>query len=373
MHAINLSHVIPFYNPSNIPFSYNHSSRKSFSRGAPKSKLSVKSPNNNDSPTISLVGGVKEIPSPSSLSIEMIDEYVDETAFAHIPNASDFDFEQYAQKHKSYLHSLPAEDFDNFKGATNSVNETENLYLDNYTSDLDYYPMKSSTSSNDVMQPEREDFPVNNAQPPDYAPKMDFTNSSNVANKSTKSKISVHVQRKGNQSHQNKSFSQSRKMSNSTTDLHSFDDNNTSNYNPSRRTTMSRNGSPTRNYTAHHNNNNYSKMKSSDSAKESNHGRHNRKIPVQILTKPPPTRSKTSFDLRASTAPTYSLPPSSMTSIPSNASNSSYGPQTKSNNSYEHKAGESSELNVLTAYHDRVYQELSNRFAKIQYIRNSTK
>lgn len=357
--------------------------------------------NNNDSHGGgSSLNSNKEISSPGSLSFEMIDESVEDiqpmTVVPSSASTNGFAFEKYAQKRESYLYSLPTDNFSKltaFMDGPNSTSENEDLYLDNYANDLDYYPMKSSPGSNNVVEPEREDFPVNNAQMPDYAPKMDIITSTSATSKaSSNSKTTTattnrttksHIQRR--QSPPNvKPFGQPRKLSNissiSTVDLHNIDDS-MSNA-PNSFTSMkkhlgtSRNGSPTRNYTAFNNNN---KVKRTD-VKEVNHARNNRKITVQILTPKPPTRSKTSFDLRSSSA---SLPiPSHVASNNVHhhhqSSSSMLHPAANSNanNRYSQSYGghgtsdENAEISMLTAYHERVYHELSNRYATLQLIRN---
>lgn len=385
MHAINLDHVIPFYNPSNIPFSYNQSTRKSFSRSTPKTKLSLKSRsnNNNESYNNALTGGSKEIMSPSSnLNFDMIDESFEETPTipsAHASPPNNYDFEKYAGRRESYLYSLPTDNYNKFVDTPIVGSDPEDMYLENYANDLDYYPMKSSPTLNNVVEPEREDFPVNNAQPPDYAPKMDLIQSSSSTHKSIKSKInSYSQQRKTNLSTQKSNLTHSRKLSNSTIDLHTMDDA-SSTFSMAKKGLSSRNSSPTRNYTSFNNNNNNNKVKRTEPTREINHARNNRKITVQIMTKPPPTRSKTSFDLRASSSTPHSLPLSA-SSTPSTNSMSqttkSFNP-TMTNYSNGHgssnMAEENAEISVLNAYHERVYQELSNRYATIQLARHAAR
>lgn len=376
MHAINLDHVIPFYNPSNIPFSYNQSTRKSFSRSAPKMKLSLKSRsnNNNDTPT----NGGKEVKSPTNLNFDMIDEsFEDPPPMPITSTANGYDFEKYARKRESYLYSLPSDNYGKFVDTPIAGSDPEDLYMENYANDLDYYPMKSSPTLNNVVEPEREDFPVNNAQPPDYAPKMD-SQSSSANHRSIKSKISSYSQQRKNSQSNQKSLAQARKLSSSTIDLHTMDDAG-STFSTTKKGLSSRNGSPTRNYTSYNNNNNNNKLKRTEPAKEINHARNNRKITVQIMTKPPP-RSKTSFDLRSSSAPSHSLPPSASSTImgPPSASMShakSFNPAAIYSNGIgsSSMAEENAEISVLTAYHERVYQELSNRYATIQLVRNTTR
>lgn len=294
----------------------------------------------------------------------------------------EYDFDKYARRRESYLYSLPTDNYNKFVDTPIAGSDPEDMYLENYANDLDYYPMKSSPTLNNVVEPEREDFPVNNAQPPDYAPKMDLIQSTTSNHRSIKSKVnSYSQQRKGSVSNQ-KTLSHSRKLSNSTIDLHTMDDA-SSTFSTAKKGLSSRNGSPTRNYTSFNNNNNNNKVKRTEPAKEINHARNNRKITVQIMTKPPPTRSKTSFDLRASSAPSHSLPPSASSTIIAASSNSmsqtkSFNPAATYSNgigsgSSSSQAEENAEISVLTAYHERVYQELSNRYATIQLVRNTTR
>lgn len=377
VHAINLDHVIPYYNPSNIPFSYNQSTRKSFNRGTPK-KLALKSRNsgtnnNSEHQSGSLTSGKDHQSSPSSLSFEMIDESLEETPPLQTSSRkSSYAFENLAKSRESCLYSLPPDNYsneyvDDFPNQLPS-NE-ENLYFDNnYSNDLDYYPER-------IIEPEPEEFPVNNAQQPDYAPKMDLQQNSSVMNapKLNKSKP-IAIQRKtASIQHTNtkSSLSQAKKFSSSTIDLHSIDDSNVTTFGAAKKGFSSRSGSPTRNYTSFGSNNN--KIKRTDAPKESIHARNNRKITVQILHKPPP-RSKTSLDLRASSAMSHHSIASGSSSIISVSNQSKHFPSTTNLNGHGHSsAEENAEISVLTAYHERVYQQLSTRHATLTIIRNSTR
>lgn len=348
-------------------------------------KLALKSRTNNNNNGLHgtpLTSGSKGVTSPTSnLNFEMIDESFEEsTAMTSTPN--DSDFEKFARKRESYMYSLPTEDFNNkFTDLPIAGSDPEDLYMENFANDLDYYPMKSSPTLNNVVEPEREDFPVNNAQPPDYAPKMDSIQTTATSNhRSVKSKINTYSQQRKNGVSGQKTLSQTRKLSNSTIDLHTMDDTNPT-FSMAKKGLSSRNGSPTRNYTTFNNNNNNNKVKRTEPAREINHARNNRKITVQIMAKPPP-RSKTSFDLRASSAPSYSLPPSASsamigTSVSSNAMSPAkpFNPAGAYSNgiSSSGMAEENAEISVLTAYHERVYQALSNRYATIQLIRSTAR
>lgn len=359
IHDIHIDQVIPFYNPSNTPFNHNQSSRRSFTRGNQKLRLSIGKSKKRDSfntssesPTHpSTDGGLS---SPNSLSFEMIEEDEEPHPPAAMSPAlsSGFTFETIVKHRENSI-------YDSIQPGTDSFMDTLPIslpneldaehYIDNYTSDLDFYPMRSSPGSKNVVEPEREDFPVNNAQPPDYAPKADIAN--HLAKTNAKLKNGHHHQQRRhsppNMSTTNRTYSlQQRKLSNvssvSTMDLHRLDDsmsltNTTSNN--KRQTaivtaTSSRSRSPVRNYISSYannnghslgsvniNNNNTSRLKRSDNigtgttTTQLNRDNNvkNKKMTVQIYTTAPikaPTRSKTSLDFRSST-------PSSLPSSPS--------------------------------------------------------
>lgn len=373
VHAVNLDHVIPYYNPTNIPFSYNQSTRKSFNRGTPKMKLALKSHNagnnnNNDHRSGSLTSG--KVSTPSSLSFEMIEEGIDEP-----PSSSKhaYVFENIARSRGSYLDvlSLPNENYNpSEEDYPNPTIHEDGIYFDNSSNDLDFYPEK-------MVDPEREDFPINSAQQPDYAPKFDSMQ--NTTKPSIKTKT-LSTQRKTlhQQSNFKSSLANSKKFSSSNIDLHSIDDS-IGTFGTNKKGISLRNGSPTRNYTNF--NNNINKFKRPDIPKETIHARNNRKIPVQIHVKHPPplSRAKTSLDMRANSAMS-SLPMSNTSSSLMNSSTPTMQSQSKSfvSSSYNNGHGASSveenaEISVLTAYHERVYQQLSTRYATLQLVRNSTR
>lgn len=373
VHAVNLDQVSPYYNPTNIPFSHNHSTRKSFNRGTPKMKLALKSHgnnnnNNNDHRSGSLTSGKVSSPQ-SSLSFEMIDESIEEVATTSNKNNS-YAYDNLGRSRpQSYLNmlSLPNENFNQSEDEYQTpIPNDDGLYLDNSSNDLDYYPER-------MIEPEHEEFPVNSAQPPNYAPKLDLILNSHGQKSANKSKP-LSTQRKTIQQSKS-SLAQSKKFSNSNIDLHSIDDSIGS---FGRKGTSSRNGSPTRNYTSFNNSNNNSKVRRSEIPKETVHARNNRKITVQIMAKPPP-RSKTSLDLRANSAMSQnSLPMSNTSASLMNASMHSTQSKTFGHSNYNgHGAAgsmeENAEISVLTAYHERVHQQLSTRYATLQLVRNSTR
>lgn len=338
-------------------------------------KLALKSHNagnnnNNDHRSGSLTSG--KVSSPSSLSFEMIEESIDEPPMPPSSSKHAYVFENIARSRGSFLDvlSLPNENYNNQSEEDYPNNATINedgLYFDNSSNDLDFYPEK-------MVVPEREDFPINSAQQPDYAPK--FESMQNTTKPSIKTKT-FSAQRKTMQQQSNfkSSLANAKKFSSSNIDLHSMDDT-IGTFGTHKKGPSSRNGSPTRNYTNF--NNNINKFKRPDIPKETIHARNNRKIPVQIHVKHPPplSRAKTTLDMRANSA-MGSLP---MSNTSSSLINSSI--QTKAfagssyNNNNGHGAGsaeENAEISVLTAYHERVYQQLSTRYATLQLVRNSTR
>lgn len=372
MHAINLDHVIPYYNPTNIPFKHNQSTRKSFNRGTPRTKLVIKSSsnNNNDFRSGSLTSG-KEVSSPSSLSFEMIEESIDEIPLPHTSTKNEYAFENLTRTRESSLYSLPGENYNGYLDEYQTPIQPDNgMYFEHSPNHLDYYPEQS-------VEPEREDFPVNNAQPPDYAPKMDLLQNSSAYNApkvANKSKV-IAIQRKTiSQQSVRSSLAASKKFSTSNIDLHSIDDN-SSTFGTSKKSISSRNGSPTRNFSAFNNNNNLKKRP--EAPKETNHARNNRKITVQILAKPPPpTRSKTSLDLKANSTMSHtSLPMASSSHLNTALPSMQTQPKTFGSANYNGhgSAEENAEISVLTAYHERVHQQLSTRFATLQLVRNTTR
>lgn len=355
IHDIHIDQVIPFYNPSNTPFNHNQSSRKSFTRSNQKLRLSIgKSKKkdeelNGDSPlhANNADGGLS---SPNSLSFEMIEEG-DEPSTTALKNG--FSFEAYSKQRQSFMFgSLPSSS-DNFMDTPPSslTSRTDAAaaehYIDNYTSDLDYYPMRSSPGAKHVVEPEREDFPVNNAQPPDYAPKMDITNHLNktTANKHHKSS---HAQQRRHSppNTSTRTFSAlPRKLSNvqsvSTVDLHRLDESlsttlvpmSTKKHLNNLTGASSRSRSPVRNYISSYNNNGnvgtsssttiasnnnnnnstFNKFKKSDNTLNRENNLKNKKLTVQIYTpapKAPPMRSKTSLDFRSTQSASQPSSPS---------------------------------------------------------------
>lgn len=289
IHAINLDDIFPFYNPLNKPFNPQQSSRKSFSRGNSKHRVSIGKTPRSKQDTIN--ENSSEPPSLDDISTNSMYQ----TAPSPLPHG--FSFGEYASTRESFLFDgLPNDNYkyNEFPNTTSTPTSAESdMFIDNYMSDLDYYPMRSSPGSSNVVEPEREDFPVNSAQPPDYAPKMDITNLTKQA-----SKFRQPNSRRNSPPNHTIRTSMQRKLSGvssiSTTDLHRIDE-------PISMKQMGRAISPVRNFMARQKKNNNNKNEINN--RDSSHLSRNSKITVQILTPPlkqAPARSKTTFDLRSS-------------------------------------------------------------------------
>lgn len=372
IHDIQVDKVFPFYNPSNQPFSHNQSVRKSFSRTNSASKqlrLTIAKSNSvkkmqaldeNVPTSTAIVQGSAplsrtddELSSPSSLSFEMIEE---EPA---VTIRNGFNFDDYARKRSSQMFaSSPSSDpYLETPPSSMPTDESTNVgidpssaaehYIENYTSDLDFYPMHSSPGSQRVVEPERDDFPINNATPPDYAPKIDIAlHLSKTSLKHKQQSGIVHsassstVIRRHSPPNHKSSGSVSSRLSQrkysltslSTIDLHRASTEEaplSSGYGPKKTTTTSgvtRSRSPVRNYissyavnnngnnsqsnTNHHisnnniNNNNQPTVKYRRNEPNRENAARTKKIPVQIFEAPNrgPQRSRTSLDLRGGSA-----------------------------------------------------------------------
>ncbi|XP_053682696.1 katanin p80 WD40 repeat-containing subunit B1 [Sabethes cyaneus] len=321
IHVLNLSQVKPFYNPQNQPFNHHQSSRKSFSRGSGKVRLSVGERSfSGDSFEENKNGGM----SPN-LSIEMIDE--EEPAVAQEQKGFDFShrngtgtnsFDSYTPPPSAAPPSVSSTQPSSGPLANSNYLVKEEMKMYNissstgYSCDLDYYPCK-----NNSFDAEKEDFPVKSAQPPDYAPKL--TNISTTNATSTTSLAKSTVVRQKTEPSNNSSTQQRRPSQPSMVPSRNFTTSNLARRISTSRSTLelnklsqdeqvtfkkpiSRGSSPIRNNTALS-----SKIRKSESsaqiggAKNGTHRysaapQHNANVKVEIVTKP--VRSKTSLDLR---------------------------------------------------------------------------
>ncbi|XP_055389693.1 katanin p80 WD40 repeat-containing subunit B1 [Condylostylus longicornis] len=383
------------------PFSYNQSTRKSFSRGTHKLTLSVESNskstnlnnnnnNNNSNNNINNNNDIKskkpsrvieeneESPSPSldglssspNLSIEIID--IEDPPSRHINADTNT--------------GIPSRNFNQFKAVsplTSDINKFDkyssfDTYCSNFDNDIGSLTNDSFNDSNPPIisnyeAAESEDFPVNNAKMPDYAPRADTyqsnlqtSNKLSTSNKSiskSRSTISLTGQRKNTQlaipvkipdRYSGGTFfgggpnRVSYMHSVSSMDLHKMDENMSMTKRSTTQMSISARG--TRRDTSANSENSFHQRQQAV-GKDS---KPSKEFTVQIFNKkqPPPMRSKTSIDLRSRSA-TAAVPPTQKTLV--------------------YSADDSADVQMLSAYHNHVFQELSNRHATLELIRNSTR
>lgn len=429
--------MFPFYNPANEVFNHNQSSRKSFSKGNGKLRLSIGTPkkastsnSTNGDPYSIETGGM----SSPNLSIEMIDEEEDSESIpvpiASQPPPPNFEFAQYAlSKYKNsidYGNNLTSNEVPQEKYQLSKIigdNETTTIVhgfplageSDNfsfkqsnidigYSSDLDYYSNRNILTN---VSDNEELFPVNSAQQPDYAPKLRNSNattistssSSTAVKKTTKTTLENRRSSPPNMTTNNNSNIRStglRKSSTSvsTMDLHKVDEqfmNLTTSVNNKK--PMSRGTSPVRET---------NKIKKSESSyqignRDYHHHtqsskNHNKNVTVQFFSKP--QRSKTAIDIKSSAGRT--LPSSIPRSIPQQQqqsqqihhhqqqqhiiTNTAIVQQQESITTYVphphhpvESSKESQDYLYLTSHHDSVFNALCNRLTSLELIRNQTR
>lgn len=345
IHAMNLDYVIPFYNPANVvQFTHQQSSRKSFNRGSStgKLRLSLEKKSNGISGGVGGGGKLNEtvtldsgnLSSPN-LSIEMIEE--DLEPLDSLPSDRQFEFyalnkfkgsadygnnltsngngeEKYQlskiisddqQETTTIVHGfpLPEDDF--------CFDKPSNIEITGYSSDVDtgYYSPSRFILHNVSAH---EDFTVNSAQQPDYAPKLpQSTSSSNVKPMTAKQKVlDNHDKRRASPPNSVVRPTNLRKSSTtsvSTVDLRKIDEQFSNiTTTQSQRKPISRGSSPIRNYSAA--NSKIRKSESSYQVKSNNQ----KNLTVQFFTKP--QRSKTAIDIKANGASTRSSIPRSVQS-----------------------------------------------------------
>lgn len=404
IHALNLDLVFPFYNPTSVVFNHHQSSRKSFTKGNGKLRLSLnnkKEINGHQmSEPLTLDSGGLSSP---NLSIEMIDEEELESLPISTP---DHQFEFYAinkyknsveygnnlttngdaeekyqlskiindeqQETTTIVHGFPLPEPDGFNY------KPTNLELGSgYSSDLDYYSPSHFILRNVSVH---EDFTVKNAQQPDYAPKLPATsiNSTNAKPITTKQKmLENHDKRRSSPPGAVRPTNLRKTSSVSTVDLHKIDEQ-FSSISTSSRKPVSRGSSPIRNSA----NSKIRKSESSNQVKTLNQ----KNLTVQFFTKP--QRSKTAIDMKLNKSaiprsvqspvqhnqlqqqqqfpvqshqipiPYHPMPiPSQMIESPSNF------------NSFE-TSGEAHELQLIATGHDSIFNTLCNRITSLDMIRN---
>jgi katanin p80 WD40 repeat-containing subunit B1 len=328
IHAMSLDYVIPFYNPpTNVVPSFTHqqSSRKSFNRGSSVGKLRLSiEKKSNGSATLPVVES-GNLSSPN-LSIEMIEE--DLEPLESIPPDNQFEFyalnkfktnavdygnnlttngngeEKYQlskiisedqQETTTIVHGFPLPD-DEFR-----FDKPTNLEITGYSSDVDtgYYSPSRFILHNVSTH---EDFTVNSAQQPDYAPKLPqstvTTNASTAHNKPITAKqkmLENHEKRRASPPNSVVRATNLRKTSAtsvSTVDLRKIDEQFSNiSTSQSQRKPISRGSSPIRN-----NNSVNSKIRKSESSYQVK-SNNQKNLTVQIFSKP--QRSKTAIDIKA--------------------------------------------------------------------------
>uniref|UniRef100_A0A182QWN8 Katanin p80 WD40 repeat-containing subunit B1 n=1 Tax=Anopheles farauti TaxID=69004 RepID=A0A182QWN8_9DIPT len=181
IHAVPLAHLRAFYNPQNQPatFTHNQTSRKSFSRGSGKVRLSIGGGGSGAgagagvagiSPDTGPDGGDGEQGSGNgggmspNLNIEMIDEEDLQFEFPHAKTVLGAE----ASIDNGGLPAGPVESARSIPLVNSHYLVRDEMQMYNLPSanQPDYYP--NGVAGLDAG---KEDFPVTNAQPPDYAPK----------------------------------------------------------------------------------------------------------------------------------------------------------------------------------------------------------
>ncbi|XP_023305045.2 katanin p80 WD40 repeat-containing subunit B1 isoform X1 [Lucilia cuprina] len=453
--ALSVNRVFPFYNPSNNTapaFNHNSTTRKSFSRGNQKLRLSIGGTKpsrlveeNEDNRSPSLDGH-----SSPNLSLELVDESAIDPAMQTptLPSVSTHPL----NGHGGNSINITLTDFETSYTSMGGSSGGVNVPLKKLSSSPYHFPTIASSTAyssfggsslgalnfdgpsslkmpgerGDIYQYERfvdpfnqdseinfnesfppvitnydntemvEDFPVNTNlhQPPGSTGPINgtsnsvssTTSSSNFAHpppKTAKPKTTSHITKRttqvtsgggGVKNSVSSTFQQRNKLSQvssvSTTELHKMDDNMLIKKSASSHIVVNKNK-------AHVNKENA----------------RNKNITVQIITKPP-TRSRTSLELRSpqkqaqqSAAQRQTQRLSSYNMDTSNGSANipiSYRPDPsllsqsgvnqKSFNNSRHGIDDNvPEIEMLSATHEQVYQELSNRNATLQIIRNSTR
>lgn len=413
IHAISLDKVIPFYNPANVVFSHQQSSRKSFSKGGGKLKLSFDKKINGKDKTNEVALDSGGLSSPN-LSIEMIDEedmgpesfpapdhQFEFYALSKYKNASDYsnnltngDSEEKYQLSKiinedhqestTIVHGFPLPETDEFSYKPTNI--------DGYSSDVDYYSPNRFILSNVSTH---EDFTVKSAQQPDYAPKLPQTSAKPITIK--QKMLENHDKRRSSPPGAVRATNLRKTSSVSTVDLHKIDEQ-FSSISTSSRKPVSRGSSPIRNSVN-------SKIRKSDSSNQVKN-QNQKNLSVQFFTKP--QRSKTAIDMKSnrSSIPrsvqspvqvplqnTSMYPPSQMIhqpqsihlqaqnfqqpvtvthhpmQSPMSTSHVTFSQEPASFSSFE-TSSEAHDLQTISSGHDTIFNTLCNRITSLDMIRN---
>ncbi|XP_054731452.1 katanin p80 WD40 repeat-containing subunit B1 isoform X2 [Anastrepha obliqua] len=427
INALSIDRVFPFYNPSNTTpaaFSHNSTTRKSFSRGSQKLRLSITGPKasrlveeNEDNRSPSLDGH-----SSPNLSLELVDEsLLDTTSPPQAPasaisslngmssnsvnsNTLNFDASYRGMTHLTHKsNTSPPYNFPSIASSTGYSSFSGNgicslnfdgpsslkmpgerdIYLhmpmtNSFANEIEYNlnesnpPVISNYDHTEMV----EDFPVNqnNHQQPNGPNSVSSTTATMgpaqqiPAFKGSKSKTTTSAQKRtthiaistSGKSHTNSSHQQRSKLSQvssvSSTELHKLDDN-----------------MPLKKSASSHFVNKTKRVNDTQSNLNKENAR-NKNISVQIYAKPP-TRSRTTLELRSpqrqvaaaqrqANIPVNYRPDPTLLTQP-NMNQKSFGNRQNIDDSLE--------IQMLLASHEQIYQELSNRHATLQLIRNSTR
>lgn len=405
IHAISLDKVIPFYNPANVVFSHQQSSRKSFNKSGGKLKLSFDKKTNGKEKINEVALDSGGLSSPN-LSIEMIDEE-DMEPESFPMSAPDQQFEFYAlskyknamnygnnlttngtgeekyqlskiinedhQETTTIVHGFPLPEPDGFNYKPTNI--------DGYSSDLEYYSPNRFILSNVSAH---EDFTVKSAQQPDYAPKLPQNNAKPITAK--QKMLENHDKRRSSPPGAVRPTNLRKTNSVSTVDLHKIDEQ-FSSISTSSRKPVSRGSSPIRTSA------NSKIRKSETSYQVKNQNQKN--LTVQFFTKP--QRSKTAIDMKSNnrssiprsvqspvsvplqhqqpsinitqpmSIPHHPIASNHHTSASTHLTMSSH--ESMSYSSFE-TSSEAHELQVISTGHDSIFNTLCNRITSLDMIRN---
>lgn len=358
IHSINLNYIMPFYNPSNIPFHHNHTSRKSFDNRVGKLRLSVERKSHRDSEgnTNSNDGGT----SSPNLSIEMIDEEeLVENAFSSISIRGANNTASFSKQTQQPYNPESSYQLDQFINApsTLATPPADSYNVDYFSSDLDYYPVRSSSNG---FEPDREDFPVNSAQLPDYALKSKPNHPPKSSRDQNSARRQTNIIPVRPQAH---GVSRKLTASVSSTELHRLDESTKL----IKRKPVSRNASPNRN-TVQSSSSNQNKYRKNDAFNNNN---KIKSIPIQIYANKP-VRSKTSIDMKQNLNNQNEIYQQQQYSQNNHVEMRSMGtpPQPKSLDYVS--ANEEHEIQLMMTCHDAIYQSLQNRISSLTFLKNSS-
>ncbi|XP_055682047.1 katanin p80 WD40 repeat-containing subunit B1 isoform X1 [Lutzomyia longipalpis] len=343
IYAMNLGLIMPFYNPSNTTFNHNHSSRKSFNRGQRKMRLSV---GKEDKPSFTVPTVPEEGMSSPNLSIEMEDDH-DIFDKCYVPKYSE----------------LPVTSCLGF--STDTVSPSTNFQFPSYHLDSDnvneYNLIKcgdefSMADVDKLSNTAKEDFPVNSAQPPDYAPKMSYAPQTTIVSRTTMVAKGRFDRRGSGSTHTSipstKQNLQKKIMNSiSVTNLNEIDEPLNNRHEIQSQKTIPRGGSPVRGPCQSY------KLRRNDyqaQINKENNLKNRNTTEVQIFVKP--IRSKSTLDMKCQPQINHNRPSQKIIN---------YG--------HTEGANEGHEMKILINNHDTVYQELCNRHASLKIVKESVK